>query len=87
MKVIELERAHPTLDEVMGLAKEGLVVLRRPDGSVFALSQVDDFDVEAELLKKNPEFMTFLRQLSQEEAAISLADLRKELGVNEESNP
>ena len=38
MKIIDLGHAHPTLDEVMGLAQAELVVLRRPDGSVFALS-------------------------------------------------
>ena len=36
MKVIELEHAHPTVDELIRLAKRELVVLRRPDGSVFA---------------------------------------------------
>jgi hypothetical protein len=81
MKIIELERVHPTLDEVIGLAKDELVVLRSPDGSVFALSQVDDLDVEVELLKKNPEFMRFLKQLSREKAAISSPDLRKELDL------
>jgi hypothetical protein len=81
MKVIELEHAGPTLEEVIGLAKDGLVVLRKPDGSVFALSQVDDFDVEVQLLKQNPEFMVFLRERSQEKAMISLEDLRKELGL------
>ena len=81
MKIIDLGHAHPTLDEVMGLAQTELVVLRKPDGSVFALSHVDDFDVEVELLKNNPEFMAFLQQLSQEEATISLQDLRKELGL------
>ena len=72
MKVVELAKAHPTLDEVMGLAKEELIVLRRADGSVFALSQVDDFAVEVELLKHNAEFMQFLKQLAEEKAAISL---------------
>ncbi len=72
MKVIELEHAHPAVEELIGLAKTELVVLRRPDGSVFALSQVDDFDVEVELLKNNAEFATFLKQLSQEKAAITL---------------
>ena len=81
MKIIDLGHAYPTLDEVMGLAQAELVVLRKPDGSVFALSHVDDFDVEVELLKNNPEFMAFLQQLSQEEATISLQDLRKELGL------
>ena len=81
MKVIDLGQVDPTLAEVIGLAKEELVVLRKPDGSVFALSQVDDFEVEVDLLKSNPEFMAFLKQLSQEQAAISLQDLRKELAL------
>jgi hypothetical protein len=42
-------------------------------------SHVDDFDLEVELLKNNSEFMQFLQQRSQENAAISLGDLRKEL--------
>lgn len=81
MKVIELGQADPTLAEVIGLAKEELVVLRKPDGSVFALSQVDDFDVEVDLLKSNPEFMAFLKQRSQEKGTISLHELRKELAL------
>jgi hypothetical protein len=81
MKVVELGTARPSLDEVMGLAKKELVVLRQPDGSVFALSPVDDFAVEVELLKSNPEFMAYLKQRSEEKAVISLEDLRGELAV------
>ena len=81
MKVIELAGAQPTLDEVMGLAKEEIVVLRQPDGAVYAVSQVDDFAVEVELLRNQPDFMAFLRELSKERAVISLQDLRKELSV------
>jgi hypothetical protein len=81
MKVIELGYSHPTLDEVMGQAKEGPLVLRKPDGTVFILSQVDDFDAEVELLKNRPDFMSFLRGLSRDETTISLQDLRKELDL------
>jgi hypothetical protein len=81
MKIIDLGQAHPTLEEVVGLAKDELVVLRKPDGFVFALSPVDDFEVEVEILKNNPEFMAFLKDLSQEEGTISLQDLRKELAL------
>jgi len=81
MKLIELAGKEPTLDEVVDLAKDELVVLRRPDGSLFAVAPVDDFEVEVELLKNNPEFMNFLKQLSQEEATISLQDLRRELDL------
>ena len=35
--VIELAETQPTLDEVIGLARDGVVVLRKPDGSAFAV--------------------------------------------------
>lgn len=57
MKVIDLKNGRPTVDELVGFARKQIVVLRKPDGSVFALSKVDDFDVEVELLKNNSEFM------------------------------
>jgi hypothetical protein len=41
----------------------------------------DDLDAAVEILKNNPEFMALMNQLSQEKAAISLRDLRTELGV------
>ena len=82
MKLIELGQRPPTLDEVIGMASDELVVLRKADGSVFAVSQVEDFDVEVELLKNNPEFMALLKQLSLEEPVISLQDLRKELDIS-----
>ena len=81
MKVIELGRKKPTLDDVIGLASDDIVVLRKPDGSVYTISQVNDFEVEADLLNNNPKFMTLLRRLSQEEASISLQELRKELAL------
>jgi hypothetical protein len=81
MTVIKLAETHPTLDEVMGFAKDGVVVLQKPDGTAFALAQLDDFEVEVELLRNNPDFLSFLRQLSREDASISLTDLRTELAV------
>jgi hypothetical protein len=81
MTVIELSESHPTLDEVIGLARGGVVVLRKPDGSAFALAPLEDFEVEVELLRNNPDFLGFLRQLSREDASISLEDLRQELAV------
>jgi hypothetical protein len=81
MKVIEIAQSHPTLDEAIGLAEGEVVVLRRADGAMFALAQVDDFEMEVELLKNKADFMAFLRQLSEEKATITLEELRKELAV------
>ena len=52
--------------EVMKLADRELVVLRQTNGKVFAVSPVDEFDVEVVLLKNNPEFMALMEELSQE---------------------
>jgi len=41
----------------------------------------DEFEVEVESLRRNKEFMEFLHALSQEQAVISLDELRKELNV------
>jgi hypothetical protein len=81
VKVIELKNGRPTVEELTNAAKDELVVLRKPDGSVFALSPVDDFDVEVALLKGNAEFMGLMKKLSRQKGAISLQGLRKELGL------
>ena len=81
MKIIELEKEQFTLDEVITLAKNEALVLRKSDGQMFALAPINDFEVEVELLKNNTEFMAFLKQLSQEKATISLKSLREELGL------
>ena len=81
MRIVELESGQFTLDEVIALAKNEAIVLRKPDGDMFALVPVDDFDVKVELLKKNAEFMLFLKELSQEKTTISLKSLRAELGL------
>jgi hypothetical protein len=52
-----------------------------PDGTAFALAQLDEFELEVELLRKNPDFLGFLRELSREDASIPLEDLRKELAI------
>jgi hypothetical protein len=81
VKVIEVSRAGPSPEEMFTLARQGVVVLRQPDGSVFALAQVDDFDVEAEQLRGNAEFMALLSRFSEEEATISIEELRKGLAI------
>ena len=81
MKIVEAEQNAPTLEEVMQMAAHELVVIRQPDGKTFAISAVDDADVEAELLKNDLEFMAFMQALSQEETVMSSHQLRDALGL------
>lgn len=81
MRIVELNNGQITLDEAITLAENEAVVLRNPDGKMYALAPIDDFEVEVALLKNNPDFMAFLKELSQEEATVSLKSLRTELGL------
>ena len=81
MKTINLDESNPTLNEIINLANTDVVLLRNSLGKMFVVSAVDEFDVEVEILKKNEEFMAFLRDLSQEESSTSLKELREDLGL------
>jgi len=81
MRVIDLNQSPATLEQVIGLAKDEPVLIRKADGSTYALASVDDFDVEVELLKHNADFMALMRKFSNEKPAISLEELRKELAT------
>ncbi len=81
MTVIEPSDTDPTLSEAIDLARDGIVVLRKPDGSAFAPVRPDGFEVGAELPRNNPDFPSFLRQLSREEAPIGMDDLRNGLAL------
>lgn len=81
MKIVELKQDDLLLNEMMDIAVQEPVILRKQSGELFVLSIIDEFDVEVESLRRNKEFMEFLHELSQEEATISLVELRKELGV------
>jgi hypothetical protein len=81
MTVIDLGEAQPSLDDVVRLVKDGAAVLRKPDGTAFAIAQLDDFEVEVELLRNSPDFLSVLRECSREEATIPLDDLRRDLAL------
>lgn len=81
MKIIEVTQKSPSLDQVMEIADHELVLFRKQNGMVFALSEIDEFALETTLLKNNPEFRAFLAELSRERDTFSLQALRQDLGL------
>jgi hypothetical protein len=57
------------------------LILRKPDGTEYVLSPVDDFAAEVESLSQNQEFMEFLAQRSRSTKRVSLLEARKRLGI------
>jgi hypothetical protein len=64
MKTIDLAAGMPSLREVLDLARQGNVILRRPDGAEYILADVDEFPREVALARQNEELMAFLDERS-----------------------
>lgn len=81
MKTIELAQSNLTIIELMELAQEDTLILKKSDGTEFVLSVIDDFATEVEALRQNEEFMEFLAQRSRSTKRLSLEEARKRLGI------
>ena len=81
MKTIELAQSNLTIVELMELAQEDTLILKKSDGTEFVLSVIDDFATEVEVLRQNEEFMEFLAQRSRSTKRLSLEEARRRLGI------
>ena len=82
MKTIKLSESNLTVVELIELAEQDTIILRKSDGTEFVLSVVDDFAAEVEALGQNQEFMEFLAQRSRSTKRVSLSEARKRLGIS-----
>ncbi|CBN54353.1 MULTISPECIES: hypothetical protein [Kamptonema] len=81
MKTIELAQSNLTIVELMELAQQDTLILKKSDGTEFVLSVIDDFATEVEVLRQNEEFMEFLAQRSRSTKRLSLEEARRRLGI------
>ena len=81
MKTIELDQSNLTIVELIALAEEDTLILRKLDGSEFVLSSIDDLSPEVEALSQNQEFMEFLDNRSRSTKRVSIDEARKRLGI------
>ncbi|NJL40862.1 MAG: hypothetical protein HC833_17855 [Leptolyngbyaceae cyanobacterium RM1_406_9] len=81
MRTIELAQSTLSMTELLELAEQDTLILRKPDGTEFVLSAVDDFASEVEALSQNQEFMEFLAERSRSTKRVSLEEARKRLSI------
>ena len=66
MKVIDLTKTHPSIDEILRMARFDIVMIHGTDGVQYILEEADEFEREVAALGLNEEFMTFLQKRSEE---------------------
>lgn len=81
MRTIELAQSNLTVIELIELAEQETLLLKKPNGTEFVLSIVDDFATEVEALRQNEEFMEFLAQRSRSTKRLSPEEARRRLGI------
>ena len=76
MKTITVSARAKTLRTLFKQAESGGLILRSPDGHEFILAEIDDFDREIELTRKNKRLMKLLDKRAKQSETVSLGDVR-----------
>ena len=80
MKTLTISPRQRAVSALLRRANQGGVILRSPDGREFILAEIDDFDREIELTRKNERLMKFLDQRARQPRTLSLAEAAARLG-------
>lgn len=81
MKTIRVSPRSKALNALIQQAKRDNIILRTADGLEFILAEVDDFDREIELTRKNKKLMEFLDKRAKQTKTVSAAEARVRLGL------
>ena len=81
MKTITVSVRAKTLNALLKRAQRGGLILRSPDGHEFILAEIDDFNREIELTRKNKRLMKLLDERAKQTKTIGLAEVKAQLGL------
>jgi hypothetical protein len=82
MKTISVSARAKTLTALLKRAQRGGVILRSPDGREFILAEIDDFNREIELTRKNKRLMKLLDKRAKQTKTVGLDEVKAELGLS-----
>lgn len=81
---VKTEKVSPRARTVRALlrrAQRGGLILRSPEGQEFILAEIDDFDREIELTRKNKALMRLLDERAKQTKTTPLAEIASRLGL------
>jgi len=81
MKSVDLSTEHPSLAQILDMARSENVLLHADSGEDFVIERADEFDREAAKLGSSDKFMSFLEERSQESGDLTFEDVKKKRGL------
>ncbi len=82
MKTITVSTRAKTLNVLLKPAQRGGLILRSPEGREFVLAEIDDFNREIELTRKNKKLMKLLDERGRQTKTYTAAEVRAKLGLS-----
>ena len=82
MKTVKVTLRSRVLKALLMQARRANLILRDPDGREFILAEINDFDREIELTRKNKELMKLLDERGKQTSRIPLDHVKAELGLD-----
>lgn len=79
MKSVDLRSESIEISQLFHMAEEDAVLVVAQDGHEFILAEADDFDAEAEALRKSGSFQSFLDRRMSEKSRIPIEDIEAEI--------
>lgn len=81
MKTITISARAKTITALLKRARRGGLILRSPEGYEFVLAEIDDFNREIELTRKNKKLMKLLDERGKQTETLKAAEVRAQLGL------
>ena len=82
MKTVAISTPPERLARLLELARKENIILRFDDGREFILAEINDFNHEIELARKNKRLMAFLTARAKQSETVSLNAAKAELGLD-----
>ena len=81
MKAIAISGRAKTITTLLKRARRGGLILRSPDGYEFILAEIDDFNREIELTRRNKKLMRLLEERGKQRKTLTASEVRAQLGL------
>ena len=82
MKTVIVSTRARKLYALLKQAQRGGLILRSPDGREFILAEIDDFNREIELTRKNKNLMKLLDERGKQTKTYTAAEVRAKLALS-----
>ena len=81
MKTVNVSSKARTVNNLLMKARKEGLILRSSDGNEFILAEIDDFNREIELTRRNKKLMKLLDARGKQTKTFKSADVKRQLGI------